>query len=1221
MRELRIAPVMTGGTSLAVWMGGVTTELYRLLRCPTDSAADDGVDVYRELLELTNTTPVVDVITGTSAGGLNGALLAAAIACDVPMSEFAEVRQTWMEFGDIEGLLRSPHEANPPSLLKGDEYFVPKLQEVFKRWNRPTGQPRPPVDDSTVDLVTTLTTVTGVPNKRADDFGEPIAQQDHAQQLRFRGSHLAEDDWPARLAIAARTSASIPAVFEPSFIPISEADAKAAGRPSFARQAPAIRQSRWAVDGGVVVNLPLTEAIDRIFEREANGEVRRVMVYVCPTPSQPEQVVPDDPADQPDIRAALTTLVTAPRAEGVANDIDRIRASNEQVDRQERLRRHLGAIIQPPADGDDDSLADELGAYLAIRSRSSILGTLNAVRASIVGSLPADDEQLVAALTPARERLVREPGAPAPDHIVVPPDAEWHWGIAAVEQTMSMVLGLLGRAELLARANGAERPLLDHAHHELNETRTAILEVRTVDQQYWKARFAQLPAMDLTNAATAEAFLNWGTRSYEAWPDAGAAAAASPDPTVPTPTPRDRTQQFEKLARQHRRLATILIGIAPRIARLAKERAGEPNPLVASTARDVAAELRSLTPRSVRDASGRNGAFVVPDGGDERTWLVGTDEEIEAVRLRLLRAHVAQTLLLGEVVNREQKVELLQVSWNSPNALDPQRSPADKLAGPELGRLGAFVKPSWRANDWTWGRMDAAHRLVLLLLDPARLRVMGVEKVRPELEELVEKATGEPPTDAVSRELDALAGTEPLQAMPELAKVLAGRVQTAIACEELPKVAIAIEESEHLGSNEFRSRLFLAAVRGTEDGGRTIAPDEAPELVRQMRIGTEGVRTEFGFGLMNRIASRVSSIAVNALTGTKAGIPVVPRLVRPLKIPLQGVNSVVSTITGASPLAKALAAFIMAGAGAIVALRIAGIEVPGGVFAISFILLAGLFLSAMVRSGFYYLGTCFLLGAAVIGLTLAGPDLKGVVYSELVADSTSLPDGTVVTTESGAEIQVVTRGDGDVLTQLGVFPVDEDTEIRVVEGTVTAAGPMPTEEPPWKNAVFLNPWSVFRIFVGGLGLITVVGLVKQWWERYRWRRVLCRNGLDPPGPGELVWPWAKVGLVALATVGAIAGSDTFFTDLLTGNEPVDGEELSGLELWKDRVVDLADGLHRYELAVVLLLLIGAALLLTFATDVLASRAVKRTWAKVDLRASLGRRRLAALTDRDPDPAG
>ena len=39
--ELRLALIMTGGVSLAVWMGGVVTEINRLLR---------GESVYGELL-------------------------------------------------------------------------------------------------------------------------------------------------------------------------------------------------------------------------------------------------------------------------------------------------------------------------------------------------------------------------------------------------------------------------------------------------------------------------------------------------------------------------------------------------------------------------------------------------------------------------------------------------------------------------------------------------------------------------------------------------------------------------------------------------------------------------------------------------------------------------------------------------------------------------------------------------------------------------------------------------------------------------------------------------------------------------------------------------------------------------------------------------------------------------------------------------------------------
>ncbi len=116
---------MTGGTSLAVWMGGVTAEIHRLVSSrptiapperPVHKAPDPDpvLDAYRCLLELTKTRAQVDVITGTSAGGLNGTLLAAAWRLAVPPAAFDDIRTTWLDTGDLDRLLRSPRQGNPP---------------------------------------------------------------------------------------------------------------------------------------------------------------------------------------------------------------------------------------------------------------------------------------------------------------------------------------------------------------------------------------------------------------------------------------------------------------------------------------------------------------------------------------------------------------------------------------------------------------------------------------------------------------------------------------------------------------------------------------------------------------------------------------------------------------------------------------------------------------------------------------------------------------------------------------------------------------------------------------------------------------------------------------------------------------------------------------------------------------------------------------------------
>lgn len=88
--DLRLAVVLNGGVSLAVWIGGVVREIHRLASSADDTVrwaerSGDDLSVYRKLLDLVRATARVDVIAGTSAGGINGALLAFATAWDVDL--------------------------------------------------------------------------------------------------------------------------------------------------------------------------------------------------------------------------------------------------------------------------------------------------------------------------------------------------------------------------------------------------------------------------------------------------------------------------------------------------------------------------------------------------------------------------------------------------------------------------------------------------------------------------------------------------------------------------------------------------------------------------------------------------------------------------------------------------------------------------------------------------------------------------------------------------------------------------------------------------------------------------------------------------------------------------------------------------------------------------------------------------------------------------------
>jgi patatin-related protein len=127
-KELRIALVVYGGVSLAVYMHGMSKEILKLVRASSalhriadrtaraKAAFLDGVerddkeydtesvyfDLLREIGRVVELRVVVDVIAGASAGGINGTMLARALSHDLPMGS---LRDLWLDNADISVLL------------------------------------------------------------------------------------------------------------------------------------------------------------------------------------------------------------------------------------------------------------------------------------------------------------------------------------------------------------------------------------------------------------------------------------------------------------------------------------------------------------------------------------------------------------------------------------------------------------------------------------------------------------------------------------------------------------------------------------------------------------------------------------------------------------------------------------------------------------------------------------------------------------------------------------------------------------------------------------------------------------------------------------------------------------------------------------------------------------------------------------------------------------
>ncbi|MFC3174453.1 patatin-like protein [Novosphingobium bradum] len=117
-KELRIALVCYGGISLAVYMHGVTKELWKLVRasralhsgepCPDDAAPSDTEQVYRRLLAHAEDhhgmrlRVLADIVAGASAGGINGVFLAQAIHSGQSLEPLTEL---WLERADVDVLI------------------------------------------------------------------------------------------------------------------------------------------------------------------------------------------------------------------------------------------------------------------------------------------------------------------------------------------------------------------------------------------------------------------------------------------------------------------------------------------------------------------------------------------------------------------------------------------------------------------------------------------------------------------------------------------------------------------------------------------------------------------------------------------------------------------------------------------------------------------------------------------------------------------------------------------------------------------------------------------------------------------------------------------------------------------------------------------------------------------------------------------------------------
>jgi predicted acylesterase/phospholipase RssA len=833
--EVRLAIALNGGVSLAVWMGGCVVELdaARRAHLGPEQLDEDSRErsLYHRLCNALGRRLVIDVMAGSSAGGINAALLGAATAAGRRLHpDF--VRERWVELGDLGTLIHELANPEPGSLLQGERFHT-HLEDVFAsimgetgdlRNAMPTGQeggvfPVPRVEITTTDLA-------GEPANFTDDWGMELGAREYRARFGFR---LEDDYTPGRLADAARSSASFPGAFEPW--PPGSGALSLAG----------LGSARWTIDGGLLNNEPIATALDLIPRQPAVGRVRRVLCYLNPDPAEDEDAMsfmiptldpgPDDGPAAP--------VSAAPAIDGVlgrslkilraADFIDHLRAIERAVTQPSFEERELPLLTMDLA-----ALEATAAALLPVYRRERARGSVE----ELTGA-PPDAAELEAQAVGGEGIL---PWLPSAEQLA---DGVWSLGVRAAQRALHLGADLLRHhvgepGEDAPGEPGPEPPL---AAAELDELIAAL------DDTY----------QDLVTAPGLEAPLEVGPEAAQ--------ALFSP---------------YEADA-----LSALYAGAAELRAALTALPVGEAGPLV-----------------DALFGGAGEGAF----GAREFAHFVRRMGAIEIVR----RAFSSERLIdSSQPLGFVQLTPFVPVPILEPAGRGTPAAPEDKLTGIRLGHFAAFYRASWRVNDYMWGRLDAARRIVDMLFDgltgaaelPGAELLAGVilpPEASDEHRWLVYEAlsgSGAPPTapaltemlvGVIGGELDDFDAAEEAMAL----------ATTRELCARVAQLEILDDELNHLATQARKDRELRAGTDPPDISG-----DSTREQIESVRLLGESLPKALGRDSRAEATSdlalgTVAKSAFVSLSLIRTTFRPVGRALGVLRPALYGLTGVLSSRTG-----------------------------------------------------------------------------------------------------------------------------------------------------------------------------------------------------------------------------------------------------------------------------------------------------------------------------------
>lgn len=737
-REVRLGVVMYGGVSLAIYINGVSQEIFR---------AVEGCGVYKLLKSCFDTDIVVDIISGTSAGGINGLLLAYALTNH---KDFSTTKELWRVHGDIDKLLYKA-DADPDackSLLDSDSFYRARLADAFQQLDGSAFHARAcePSLFQEMDVFITGTSYEPDIYTTFDDAGRAIEMLDYRKVFRLKHRALRSNpgafrptplEKPTRFEAFAKL-ARVTSCFPGAFLPVRVLSAADWQNRDPTRESPpfparekevdallcewgSLAKSSYFLDGGVLDNKPFTPTISAIFGRTADRPVDRVLFYVEPDPEKAPSIE-GAPCQPSFISSIVNGVVGIATYQSVTDDARLLEQHNSAVVRHSSICRELeGKLprgvrgVGVPADLQDPQRT------LYISARNTCLAS-RALRGLLWDSKTGTSAHLTSAADRERVKQLfhslnepRERGELTYDQTFERYDI--YFRLRRVQHVVKWLY--LALSDLGDQKTGTARNIVGD-----QETRTARKILRGLNQhvqlleiiQYWfEFALDRIPVDWRSAQATSDP-------ATEIWRQVTVCInqILSIKDNVPSWLPAIHPADPEWLSTKQ--LDTINHGLRDDVGRLlGRFKQSAQNPAAILNAPPTDESFRGF----LQWTDEAEAAFFLAHADTSAAYEMAKAEYDEFVSLDAI---VFPLDFVSSLANFNE-IRLLRISpsptLNSRNqgflGFKANAGADEKLAGRQLGHFAGFLKRSWRSNDILWGRLDGLRHLVLCLVTSERI--------------------------------------------------------------------------------------------------------------------------------------------------------------------------------------------------------------------------------------------------------------------------------------------------------------------------------------------------------------------------------------------------------------------------------------------------------------------------------------------------------------------